>query len=86
MEKAFREKKCISSKIELARFHQGTDDIYIYILKLHIVEHSFFLCCKKTIYIYIYIYIIICECLVDVTVDDDLVRVFLSWCSQYRTF
>ena len=29
MEKAFREKKCISSKFELARFHQGTDDIDI---------------------------------------------------------
>ena len=27
MEKAFREKKCISSKFELARFHQGTDDL-----------------------------------------------------------
>ena len=28
MEKAFKEKKCISSKFELARFHQVTDDIY----------------------------------------------------------
>ena len=29
MEKAFKEKKCISSKFELARFHQVTDDIII---------------------------------------------------------
>ena len=28
MEKAFKEKKCISSKFELARFHQVTDDMY----------------------------------------------------------
>ena len=33
---------------------------YAFILKLHIIEHSFFLCCcKKPNYIYIYIYIYI---------------------------
>ena len=29
MEKAFKEKKCISSKFELARFHQVTDDMKV---------------------------------------------------------
>ena len=40
MEKAFREKKCISSKFELARFHQVTDDLIIklctYIITLYV--------------------------------------------------
>ena len=29
VEKAFKEKKCISSKFELARFHQVTDDMIV---------------------------------------------------------
>ena len=37
MEKAFREKKCISSKFELARFYQGTDDMMVIVVVVTIV-------------------------------------------------
>ena len=50
MEKAFREKKCISSKFELARFHQGTDVMSSSpgdLMNFRFVMTFFFLCLNE---------------------------------------